>query len=153
MSPVAGENGLWEITLIPATYYNLTAVEHPYWIAAVFRNSAGTSKGTGNPGKSKMALSLQTLISSSKTNLRFLLKKQRTNRSLCCSRIQPTISFKSTVFKELHNCKFTICSVNWCSTKPFKKTKASQSTTLPAGLFTYTFIQENRMSSGRWVKK
>ena len=71
-----------------------------------------------------MASLLPTWISSSKINWRFQLKKHRTNHSSHYSQIQQTISYKSLVFKELPNFKFTICSVNWCSTKPSKKTKA-----------------------------
>lgn len=40
----------WSITLTPAQYYQLAPGEHPYWLAAVFRNETGTLKGTGNPG-------------------------------------------------------------------------------------------------------
>ena len=50
MTAVPGETGLWQITLTPATYYNLAPEEHPFWIAAVFRNANGSVKGTGTPG-------------------------------------------------------------------------------------------------------
>jgi hypothetical protein len=50
MSPVPGEQDLWEITLTPKDYYGLAADDHAYWVAAVFRSADGTVKGTGTPG-------------------------------------------------------------------------------------------------------
>ena len=50
MKKVAGKEDMWEITLIPKTYYNLNNQVHPYWLACVFRNADGSKKGTGTPG-------------------------------------------------------------------------------------------------------
>lgn len=50
MTAVAGEVDKWELTLIPRDYYGLQENEFPYWLAAVFRNANGTTKGTGSPG-------------------------------------------------------------------------------------------------------
>jgi 1,4-alpha-glucan branching enzyme len=51
MTKVAGEQDLWQIKLTPRTYYGLSASEFPYWIAAVFRNSAGATKATAQTGQ------------------------------------------------------------------------------------------------------
>ncbi|MBC7886217.1 MAG: T9SS type A sorting domain-containing protein, partial [Saprospiraceae bacterium] len=50
MTKINGETDKWQIKFKPRTYYNLGALDFPYWIAAVFRNAAGTIKGTGVPG-------------------------------------------------------------------------------------------------------
>lgn len=45
------EDDLWQIRLTPRDYYGLNTGDYPYWIAAVFRNSNGSIKGTGAPGE------------------------------------------------------------------------------------------------------
>ncbi|MCB0650551.1 MAG: T9SS type A sorting domain-containing protein [Saprospiraceae bacterium] len=50
MTPVPGAIDLWKITLVPQSYYGLSAGEFPYWLAAVFRSADGNKKGTGTPG-------------------------------------------------------------------------------------------------------
>jgi glycosidase len=50
MSPVPGEEDLWQITLTPKEYYNLSDGDQAYWLAAVFRSADGNTKGTGQPG-------------------------------------------------------------------------------------------------------
>jgi 1,4-alpha-glucan branching enzyme len=49
MTKVAGKD-LYQIKLVPRTYYGLKNGDFPYWIAAVFRSPDGGKKGTGNPG-------------------------------------------------------------------------------------------------------
>jgi glycosidase len=71
MSPVAGATDLWEITLVPQTYYGLGAGEFPYWLAAVFRSADGNKKGTGTPGPLENGF-----IDS---NLDFFIRNQGTN--------------------------------------------------------------------------
>lgn len=51
MSKVSGTDNLWEISLVPRSYYGLSQGDHPYWLAAVFRSADGTKKGTGNVGE------------------------------------------------------------------------------------------------------
>lgn len=41
---------LWEIKLIPQRYYRLREEDRPYWLAMVFRNADGNTKGTAPPG-------------------------------------------------------------------------------------------------------
>ena len=50
MQKVAGTTDKWQIKLTPKTYYGLADGKFPYWIAAVFRDAAGSVKGTGEPG-------------------------------------------------------------------------------------------------------
>jgi len=50
MTRVAGEQDLWQIKLKPKAYYGMAAGEFPYWLAAVFRNAAGSAKGTAQAG-------------------------------------------------------------------------------------------------------
>ncbi|MBI1182732.1 DUF4961 domain-containing protein [bacterium] len=50
MTKVPGEQDLWQITIKPKTYYNLSDGDHVFWLAMVFRNADGSAKGTGTPG-------------------------------------------------------------------------------------------------------
>ncbi len=50
MTKVSGETDVWEIVLTPKTYFGLQDGDHPYWLAAVFRNEDGSKKGTTAPG-------------------------------------------------------------------------------------------------------
>ena len=70
MTKVAGQQDIWQIKLTPKTYYNMNAAEHPYWLGAVFRNAAGSTKGTTTPGTYDFGLVA--------SNLDYFLKNQRT---------------------------------------------------------------------------
>lgn len=50
MTEVSNSPDLWEITLTPRDYYNLSDGDLVYWLAAVFRSADGNVKGTGQPG-------------------------------------------------------------------------------------------------------
>lgn len=50
MTKIAGKKDLWQITLKLDEYFNLIKGDHPYWIAAVFRNANGSVKGTAQAG-------------------------------------------------------------------------------------------------------
>jgi hypothetical protein len=153
MSPVTGEDDLWEITLTPATYYNLTELEHPYWIAAVFRNANGTLKGTGTPGDIENGF-----IAS---NLDFFIKNQLAI-SIEETESQPMVmlfpnpandflqinGLQGTAQLQIHNMLGQMVL-----NETIQENQSISINHLPAGLFTYTFIQENRMASGRWIKK
>ncbi|MEM7370375.1 MAG: alpha-amylase family glycosyl hydrolase [Bacteroidota bacterium] len=41
---------LWEITLVPRTYYGLQNGDVMHWLCSVFRSADGNKKGTGTPG-------------------------------------------------------------------------------------------------------
>lgn len=71
MSPVPGATDMWEITLVPKTYYGLGTGEFPYWLAAVFRSADGSKKGTGTPGELENGF-----IAS---NLDFFIRNEGTN--------------------------------------------------------------------------
>ncbi|HOO84993.1 MAG TPA: DUF4961 domain-containing protein, partial [Prolixibacteraceae bacterium] len=62
-------DNIWEITLEPRSYYQLPENEHPYWIAAVFRNANGTVKGTTAPGALDNGLVAE--------NLNFFIQNQK----------------------------------------------------------------------------
>lgn len=51
MTKVSGSDNKWQISFVPKEYYNLTSSDFPYWIAAVFRSSDGSIKGTTTPGE------------------------------------------------------------------------------------------------------
>ena len=48
MTKVSEQGELWEISLIPKDYYNLSAGDHPFWVAAVFRNANGSTKASAD---------------------------------------------------------------------------------------------------------
>lgn len=50
MTKVSGKSSTWQITIKPGEYFNLDENDHPYWIAAVFRNADGSLKGTTASG-------------------------------------------------------------------------------------------------------
>ena len=153
MFPVAGENDLWEITLVPAAYYNLTEEEHPYWIAAVFRNANGTVKGTGTPGEIENGFIASNLDFFIKNQLAISIE-ETANQPLVMLFPNPANDFlqisglKGTAQLQIHNMLGQLVL-----NETIQENQNISINHLPAGLFTYTFIQENRMSSGRWVKK
>ncbi len=153
MFPVAGENDLWEITLVPATYYNLTEEEHPYWIAAVFRNANGTVKGTGTPGEIENGFIASNLDFFIKNQLAISIE-ETANQPLVMLFPNPANDFlqisgiKGTAQLQIHNMLGQLVL-----NETIQENQNISINHLSAGLFTYTFTQENRMSSGRWVKK
>ena len=44
------EQYIWQLTLVPKTYYKLGANDHPFWMACVFRSADGNTKGTAPAG-------------------------------------------------------------------------------------------------------
>lgn len=50
MTRVPNKKDLWQIHLNIKDYYKTSASEHPFWLAAVFRNATGTVKGTTPAG-------------------------------------------------------------------------------------------------------
>ncbi|HCX23979.1 MAG TPA: hypothetical protein DHN29_18805, partial [Cytophagales bacterium] len=50
MTPVDGEDNLWEITITPKEYYNVPDGDNIFRLAMVFRNANGSSEGKGTPG-------------------------------------------------------------------------------------------------------
>ncbi len=74
MTRVAGEQDMWQIKFTPKTYYGLAAGEFPYWIAAVFRNAAGSAKGTTQAGNYEFGLVA--------SNLDFFVKNSGTVSSI-----------------------------------------------------------------------
>ena len=50
MTPVAGEDDKWQITLTPASYYSLSTGEIAYWLSMVFRNADGSVQASVEPG-------------------------------------------------------------------------------------------------------
>jgi glycosidase len=153
MSPVTGEDDLWEITLTPATYYNLTELEHPYWIAAVFRNANGTVKGTGTPGEIENGFIASNLDFFIKNQLAISIE-ETPNQPLITLFPNPANDFlqitglQGTAQLQIHNMLGQLVL-----NETIQENQSVSINHLPAGLFTFTFIQENRMASGRWVKK
>jgi len=153
MSPVTGEDDLWEITLTPATYYNLTELEHPYWIAAVFRNANGTVKGTGTPGEIENGFIASNLDFFIKNQLAISIE-ETPNQPLITLFPNPANDFlqitglQGTAQLQIHNMLGQLVL-----NETIQENQSVSINHLPAGLFTFTFIQENLMASGRWVKK
>jgi len=70
MTKVPGEADLWQIKFKPGAYYGLAAGTHPYWLAAVFRNASGSTKGTTVPGTYDFGFVA--------SNLDYFIKNQKT---------------------------------------------------------------------------
>ena len=51
MSPVDGMDGYWELTMTPKDFYDLADGDTIYWIAGVFRDADGATKGSDTPGE------------------------------------------------------------------------------------------------------
>ncbi|MFM2286499.1 MAG: hypothetical protein RLZZ543_1996 [Bacteroidota bacterium] len=153
MSPVVGENGIWEITLTPATYYNLTASEHPYWIAAVFRSADGSVKGTGTPGEIENGFIASNLDFFIKNQLAIYIDKTPNEASVHiypnpASNQLSVDGLSGTAQLKIHNLLGQLVIDQTIQTGQMISIAH-----LPEGMYTYTFIQNNRVSSGPWVKK
>jgi hypothetical protein len=49
MTKVSESGEMWKITLTPVDYYKLAEGDHPFWLAAVFRNADGSKKASAGP--------------------------------------------------------------------------------------------------------
>ena len=153
MTAVPGETGLWQITITPATYYNLSETEHPYWIAAVFRNANGTVKGTGTPGEIENGF-----IAS---NQDFFLRNQLAITIENPGSKNPVVVYPNPAKDHLvvtgqeQATQLRIYSMlgELVLEESLQNNQTISIAHLPAGMYTFTCITGKGISSGKWIKQ
>ena len=142
---------IWEITLEPRSYYQLPENEHPYWIAAVFRNANGTVKGTTAPGALDNGLVA--------ANLDFFIQNQKglsaSNSELQAPIVYPNPSSGFVHFKNSGG-EFLLKVFNKCGMLVLKQQVDGCETIdlsdLPNGIYIYNIEDRTGIFNGKIVK-